>query len=231
MRRKMKSTIPSTSINSRKERKMKRTLPLMLLVLFSLLASGCATASTSGNYTLRSGNTLRGDLYITSGNASLEEGSHVTGSVIMTSGDLKANGEIGGTIHMSSGEIILGPTSIVHGDIRGTSGDVSQEEGSQVEGQILMDLSNFAFGSPIILGLLIRYCLLPLLVIGLLIFLLVLFLRRRRAASALPDQGKMSVPSSEDPKQRLSQLKEMLDEDLITKTEYESKKAEILADI
>jgi len=119
----------------------------------------------------------------------------------------------------------------VHGDIRGTSGDVSQEEGSQVEGQVMMDLSNFAFGSPIILGLLIRYCLLPLLVIGLLIFLLVLFLRRRQAASALPDQGETSAPSSEDPKQRLSQLKEMLDEDLITKAEYESKKAEILADI
>jgi uncharacterized membrane protein len=201
---------------------MKRTLPLILFVLFSLLASGCATASTSGDYTLQSGNTLRGDLYITSGNASLEEGSHVTGSVIMTSGNLKANGEIGGTIHISSGEVILGPTAIVHGNIRGTSGNVSQAEGSQVEGQILMDLSNFAFGSPIILGILIRYCLLPLLVIGLLIFLLVFFTRRRPADIAPPD------PSSEDPKRKLTQLKEMLDEGLITESEYEAKKAEIL---
>ena len=39
---------------------MKRTLTLIVFVLFSLLASGCATASTSGVYTLRGGNTLGG---------------------------------------------------------------------------------------------------------------------------------------------------------------------------
>ena len=35
--------------------------------------------------------------------------------------------------------------------------------------------------------------------------------------------------SSEDPKQRLKQLKEMLDEGLVTEAEYEAKKTEILA--
>jgi len=82
-----------------------------------------------------------------------------------------------------------------------------------------------------ILGLLFKYCLLPLLILGLLITLLVFFLRRRPAASAPLDQTEIPTPSSEDSKQKLTHLKEMLDEGLITEAEYESKKAEILADI
>lgn len=213
---------------------MKRTLHLILFVLCILFASGCATVSTSGDYTLRSGNTLRGDLYITSGNATLEEGSYVTGSVIMTSGNLTVNGEIDGDIVLTSGKVILGPTAIVHGDIRGTSDDISQAEGSRVEGQIMMNQSDFTFGSQLVLGLLFRCCLLPLLLLGLLIFLLFFFLRRRKTVSstaAPSDRGETpaSMPTAlDDPKQKLTRLKEMLDEGLITEDEYESKKAEIL---
>ena len=75
---------------------MKRTLPLILLVLFSLLVSGCTTVSTSGDYTLERGQTLSGNLVLSSGNAILEEDTRVTGNVIMTSGDLLANSEIEG---------------------------------------------------------------------------------------------------------------------------------------
>ena len=216
---------------------MKRTLHLIPLVLFILLASGCATVSTSGNYTLWSGNTLRGDLYITSGNATLEEGSYVTGSVIMTSGNLNVNGEIDGDIILTSGNVILGSTAIVHGDIRGTSDDISQAEGSRVEGQIMMNQSDFTFGSQLVLGLLFRCCLLPLLLLGLLIFLLVFFFRRRKVVSspaAPPDQGETPAPTPadlKDPKEKLTRLKEMLNEGLITEAEYESKKAEILAEM
>jgi hypothetical protein len=52
--------------------------------------------------------------------------------------------------------------------------------------------------------------------------------------AAPPDQDETPAPASapsEDPKQKLTQLKEMHDEGLITEAEYESKKAEILADI
>ena len=200
-----------------------------------LLTSGCATVSTSGDYTLRSGNTLRGDLYITSGHATLEGGSRVTGSVIMTSGNLYVNGEIDEDIILTSGKVILGSTAIVHGDIRGTPDDISQAEGSRVEGQIMMNQSDFTFGSNLVLGLLFRCCLLPMLLLGLLIFLLVFFFRRRKADSspaAPPDQGETPAPApaaQEDSKQKLTRLKEMLDEGLITEADYEAKKTEILA--
>jgi len=208
---------------------MKRTLNKILFVIIILLTSGCATVSTSGNYTLHSGNTLRGNLYITSGTATIEENSHVAGSIIMTSGNLIIHGEVDGDIVLSSGKVTLGPTAIVHGGIMGDSGEISQADGSRVDGQIL-EQSGFTIGPLQILGSLFSCCLLPLLFLGLLIF----FLRRRKTVSsaALSDQGKTPthIPAApEDPKQRLIQLKEMLDEDLITEDEYESKKTEILA--
>ena len=204
---------------------MTRTLTPVLLVLAILLAAGCATVSTSGNYTLRGGNTLRGDLYITSGQATLEEGSQVAGSVIMTSGVLNADGEIDGDIVMSSGKINLGPKAIVHGDIRGTSGDVNQAEGSRVDGQILTNQSGFTVNGGLIAGLIGKYCLLPVVLLGLIIYLLVGFTRRQPTAQA-------EYPATiADPSQKLRQLKKMLDDSLISDAEYEAKKAEILADL
>jgi hypothetical protein len=61
--------------------------------------------------------------------------------------------------------------------------------------------------------------------------------RETSSPAAPPDQGETpTIPApapapSEDPKQKLTQLKEMHDEGLITEAEYESKKAEIQADI
>lgn len=217
---------------------MKRTLTLVLLALFALLASGCATVSTSGNYLLESGKTLRGDLMITSGQATLEEGSRVTGSVIMTSGVLNANGEIDGDIVLTSGRVNLGPEAIVHGDIRGTSGNVSQAEGARVEGRVSTNVSSFNIGRGFFARLFAICCVLPLFIAGVLIVLVVLLTRRRPAAepasSALIQSETPAAPApapaaSEDAKQKLTQLKEMLDEGLITEAEYEAKKAEILS--
>ena len=43
---------------------------------------------------------------------------------------------------------------------------------------------------------------------------------------------RLRPPSpSEDPAQKLKQLKQMFDDELITEAEYEAKKAEILADM
>ena len=96
---------------------MKRTITLVLLVLVAVLASGCvAKVVTSGGYTLRSGETLRGDLLVTSGKITLEEGSRVTGDVFMTSGNLDANGKIDGDVILTSGNVNLGPQAVVRGD-------------------------------------------------------------------------------------------------------------------
>ncbi len=203
---------------------MKRTLTLVLLVLVAVLASGCvAKVVTSGGYTLRSGETLRGDLLVTSGKITLEEGSRVTGDVFMTSGNLDANGKIDGDVILTSGNVNLGPQAVVRGDVLGTSGNIKRAEGARVEGQVSSNVSSFSVRGGFITELIGTYCALPLVVLGALIYLLVGFGRRRPAAPA------QAPAASEDPTQKLKQLQEMLDSGLITEADYEAKKAEILS--
>ena len=196
---------------------------LLLLSAFLFLAVGCTTVSTSGDYTLPSGQTLQGNLIITSGDANLEEGSRVTGDVLMTSGNLKAAGQIDGDIVMSSGDIMLGPEAVIHGSIRATSGDVHQADGAQVRGRIATNQSTFPFGGGIIASLVGLLCLLPCVLLAGLILLLAVVARRR--PTAVPEKPAPTESSAD----KLKQLKQMLDEDLITEAEYEEKKAEILA--
>jgi cytoskeletal protein CcmA (bactofilin family) len=207
----------------------KRTSAFLFLRfgLFSLLLAACTTVSTSGDYTLESGQTLSGNLVITSGNATLEEGSRVTGSVLMTSGNLAVDGQVDGDIVMSSGSVSLGPEAVVHGDIRSTSGDIRRADGAQVSGTTSTEQSTIRIGSGFFARLFGLVCLLPLALLGGLIFLVVLFARRQ--PSKVGPAGEAGVTASEPtPTQKMQHLKEMLDQGLITNSEYEAKKSEIL---
>jgi cytoskeletal protein CcmA (bactofilin family) len=207
---------------------MNRSIRLVLLVLIAGLLTACATLSTSGDYRLASGQTVRGDLVLTSGNATLEEGSRVTGNVFMTSGNLYADGEVEGDIILTSGVVELGPNAVVHGDIRGTSGSVRRADGAQVRGQISTNLSSFNIGFPFFARFLLLCCVLPLAAL-LLIIILVIASARRRPAPKAPVQPPPAEAA--DPSQRLRQLEALLDEGLITQEEYEAKRAEILAEM
>jgi cytoskeletal protein CcmA (bactofilin family) len=201
---------------------MKRLCLIFLLVVIVFSATGCATVSTSGDYTLQQGETVRGNLVITSGNAVLEEASRVTGDVFMTSGNLQANGEVDGDILLTSGNVSLGPKADVKGSITATSGNISQAESAQVRGQISSNQSTFTIGGAFFARLFVLFCCAPLLLIGGLIFLLVSLTRRKpRAVPAV--QAPVETDS-----EKLKRLKQMFDEGLITEAEYEAKKAEIL---
>ena len=202
---------------------MKRLYPTLLLILITFMTVGCATVSTSGNYTLQSGKTLRGNLVVTSGNATLEENSRVTGDVFITSGNLDANGEVDGNILVTSGNVSLGPEALVKGDITATSGNINQAEEAQVNGQISSNQSTFTIGGGFFARLFGLFCLLPLLLLGGLIFLLVALVRRKPTAIS-----EKPVANDTDTL-KLRQLKQMMDDGLITETEYEAKKADILA--
>ncbi len=204
---------------------MKRLYLIILLIFLTSLTVGCATVSTSGNYTLQSGKTLPGNLVVTSGNTTLEDASRVTGDVFITSGNLEANGEVDGDILMTSGNVSLGPEALVKGNITATSGNVSQAEGAQVRGQIAANQSTFTVGGGFFARLCGLFCLLPLLLIGGLIILLAALMRRK--PTAVPEK----TIANDTATQKLKQLKQMLDDGLITETEYEAKKAKILADM
>lgn len=204
---------------------MKRLYTIIFLIFVTFWVVGCTTVSPGGNYTLPSGQTIRGNLLVTSGNTTLEEASRVTGDVWITSGNLEANGEIDGDIFVSSGNVSLGPEALVKGNITATSGNVNQAEGAQVQGQISNNQSTFTIGGGFFARLFGLCCLLPLLLIGGLIFLLGAVMRRKpTAVSEKPAVNETSTL-------KLKQIKQLLDQGLITESEYEAKKAEILADI
>lgn len=205
-------------------KKQLRILKILILGLHLLLVAGCATVSTSGDYTLESGRTLRSNLVITSGDATLKEDSRVTGNVLMTSGHLQVDGEVDGNVVMFSGNVSIGPEGIVHGDIRGTSGTVLQDgQTTQVGGQIELEQSTFTIGAGFFASLFGLLCGLPLALI-IAVILVVVALRRGRT----PDEP--SEPAAgESSAQKLKELKQMLDDGLITDEEYEAKKAELLA--
>jgi len=191
---------------------MKRTITLVLLTLFVVLTSGCVVKTVySGEFTLQSGETLRGDLVIFSGDVTLEENSRVIGDVFMSSGKLYANGEIDGNIVMASGDIYLGPKSVVHGDIKNTSGNVHRKEGSRIERQALTT------GSTI--GNIGKYCALP---AACLVFLgaglILVTLRWRRAvveppgaepAGSTPGQNETATVQPQVPVASESMVKEL----------------------
>ena len=203
---------------------MKRTMTILAILLFTMLASGCGSMSTSGPYTLGSGQTLRGDFFTTEGVATLKEGSRVTGNVIMTSGELRveADAVIGGSVVMFSGDVYLESGSVVRGNVIRTSGDIHQAEGALIQGQVSSNIAGFIVSY--ILRLIGQCCVLPLAVLGVVIGVAVYFVRRRRR------QRMVEAPAaSGEPTQKLKQLKAMLDDGLITEEEFEAKKAEILS--
>jgi hypothetical protein len=203
---------------------MKGKVTILVILLLAVLASGCGDMSTSGNYTLESGRTLRGDFLTTEGVVTLREGSRVTGNVIMTSGELRVESDsiIGGSVVMFSGEIYLEPGSVVRGDVIRTSGDIHQEEGAVIQGQVSSNIAGFIVS--FILRLIGLYCVLPLALIGVVIGVAVYLIRRRRRQR----MAELPAPSGE-PTEKMKQLKAMLEEGLITKEEFEAKKAEILS--
>lgn len=205
---------------------MKNYKLVFMFIIIVFLTTGCMTVSTSGDYLLLGGRTLRGDLIITSGEATLEEGSRVTGNVYMTSGTLNVDGEIDGDIVFSSAKSInLGSNSVVGGNIKGTSGEVYQADGAKVSGDISTD-QTFTFGPGFFAQLFGILCGIPLAVVGSLVYM---FSRRRKKQTE--SSVALGISGSTDIAGKLKQLKQMQEEGLITNEEYAAKKSAILENL
>jgi cytoskeletal protein CcmA (bactofilin family) len=209
---------------------MNHKLTFIFLALGALLLAGCMTASFEGDYVVPTGQTVRGNLFVTSGTVTLQEDSRVTGSILMTSGDLRIgkNAQVGGDVVLTSGSLSMAEGATVHGDVVLSSDDtaVRQAPGSTVEGKVTQNIAPYAI-SLAIKGLLL-YCVLPLVIlIGLILGLGVLLGRSSKRKSQTAPAPATSA--GDDPQQKLKQLKAMLDEGVITEKDYEAKKADILS--
>jgi cytoskeletal protein CcmA (bactofilin family) len=88
------------------------------------------------SYTLKSGETLEGDLVVFGGSAVIDAGAMVKGSVILFGGNLTVNGEVTGDAAIVGGSITLGAESHIHGNLSTVGSTIDRREGSQVDGQI-----------------------------------------------------------------------------------------------
>ena len=209
---------------------MSRKLSIIIIVLAALLLTSCMSASFSGNYVVEAGKTLRGNLFVTSGSVTLEENSRVTGTIMLTSGVLRIgkNAQVGGDVVLTSGDVYLSEGSVIHGDLILSSDDggLHQSPGATVEGNITTDIAPFAIGLAT-KGFLL-YCVLPIAILIALILGLGSWLGRQ--SKKRPEAAPASATAvAEDAQTKLQNLKKMLDEGLITQTDYETKKAEILS--
>ena len=207
---------------------MKHSTALFILILTALLLAGCMATSFEGNYVVPAGKTQRGNIFATSGAVTLQQGSRVTGSVILTSGELVMgkDSRIGGDAVLTSGTITMAEGATIHGDVILSSRDIDirQAPGSTIEGQISYNIAPWAVSTGT-KGLLLLCCLPLLIMIGL---FLLLGIGVGRSSRRKPEVISAPVPSA-DTQQKLTQLKAMLDQGLISAEDYEAKKAELLS--
>jgi len=209
---------------------MNRKIAVLIMFITALLLTGCMSASFSGNYVLKEGKTLRGNLFVTSGSVTMQENSRVTGTIMLTSGELRMgkNTQVGGDVVLTSGDIYMADGATIHDDLILSSSDIGVHmvPGATVEGTTTTDIAPFAIGM-VTKGLLL-YCVLPIVLLIVIFLVLGTWLgRQSKKRGQTTQQTEQAV--TEDAKTKLENLKKMLDEDLISKDDYEKKKAEILS--
>jgi cytoskeletal protein CcmA (bactofilin family) len=209
---------------------MNHKLAVISLLLGALLLAGCVSTSFEGSYVVKSGQTLRGNLFVTSGSVTLEENSRVTGTIVLTSGELRMdkNAQVGKDVALTSGALYMADGAVIHGDLILSSQDIQvhQSPGAQVEGNTSYNIAPFAIS--VVTKTLFLFCVLPIVLLIALMIGLGMWLGRVSRKREPSVQAPSSV-LTEDAQQKLQKLKAMLDEGLITESDYEAKKADILA--
>ena len=93
-----------------------------------------------GVYTLKSGDTLEGSLFVLGGMAKVEDDATVEGDVMVLGGSLTVDGTVEGDINVLGGLVSLGETGVVEGDVNTLSGSLQQADGAKVEGSVNQDV-------------------------------------------------------------------------------------------
>ncbi len=92
------------------------------------------------DYTLKSGDTLDGDLVVIGGQATIENQAHVTGNVVIIGGSLSLDGQISGDAVVIGGLVSMGDASRVDGDVVTMGGTLQRATGAEIGGNIVTNL-------------------------------------------------------------------------------------------
>ena len=127
---------------------MKLTFKISSLILLAMLVflpmQSAAAKGTSfdgqvifgQSYTLKTGETLNGDLLVFGGSATIEEGATVNGNTVLFGGSLVVNGEVTGDVAVTGGSIIIGPSAHIHGNLATVGASLDRADGSLIDGQV-----------------------------------------------------------------------------------------------
>jgi cytoskeletal protein CcmA (bactofilin family) len=115
---------------------------LAMLVFLPLQSAGAANGTFEGqiifgqSFTLKSGETMEGDLLVFGGSATIEEGATVNGSTVLFGGNLTINGTVNGDVAITGGSASLGESAHIAGNFTTVAASLERAEGSRVDGQI-----------------------------------------------------------------------------------------------
>lgn len=89
-----------------------------------------------GSYTLKSGDTLNGDLIVFGGAVTIEEGALVKGSIVIFGGTIAMDGAMTQDLVLIGASGSMGEKALIEGDLTMVGGSMTRAEGSRVEGEI-----------------------------------------------------------------------------------------------
>lgn len=122
--------------------KIVSVLVLVLLVFVPLQPVGATSGAFEGqvvfgqSFTLKSGNSMNGDILVFGGSATIEDGATVNGSVVLFGGNLTVNGIVNGDVAVTGGTAFLGSSAHISGNLTTVAASLDRTAGSQVDGQI-----------------------------------------------------------------------------------------------
>ncbi len=127
-------------------KKLVYTLILLAALLVPTVPAAALGPSLDGrviigqDFTLKSGETLTGDLVIIGGQAEVENGAVVQGDTVVIGGNLQLDGQVDGNAVVIGGLVSLGSQASLAGDAVTIGGSVQRAEGARIGGDII---SNF----------------------------------------------------------------------------------------
>ena len=86
------------------------------------------------SFTLKSGETIDGDLVVISGSAVVEAGARVTGNVVVMGGSADLAGRVDQNVTVMGGSVTLRATAEIDEQLAVLGGSITREEGAQVKG-------------------------------------------------------------------------------------------------
>src|SRR5581483_6946057 len=92
------------------------------------------------NFTLKSGDSLDGDLVVIGGETVIEKAAKVNGNIVVIGGSLKLDGQATGDAVVIGGLVSMGTDSSVAGDVVTVGGSLQRAEGAEIGGNVVTNM-------------------------------------------------------------------------------------------